>query len=61
MNNKGKAQEITIGGAIILIVLGIIFLSQSGSDSTGIIGWMGIVFLIVGIIGIIALLIKLFK
>jgi uncharacterized membrane protein HdeD (DUF308 family) len=61
MNKQAKAREITLGGAIILIVMGIVFLSQSASDSTGVVFWLGIVFLFVGIISLIAILISYFK
>jgi len=61
MNKKGKVKEITLGGAIILLVLGIVFLSQAASDSTGVVFWLGIVFLLVGIISLVAILISYFK
>lgn len=61
MNKSAKAKEITLFGAIFLIIIGIIFLSQSGADKTGIVLWMGIIFLLVGIIALIAILVKLFK
>jgi len=61
LNKQAKAKDITLVGAIILIILGIIFLSQSSSDSTGIIFWFGLIFLFVGIITLIAIFIKMFK
>lgn len=60
-DKKAKSKEITLGGAIILMVFGIIFLSKSNTDPTGIILWMGIIFLFVGIIGLIVILISYFK
>ncbi len=61
MNKIGKAKELTLGGTILLIIIGIIFLSQSGSDSTGTIFWMGLIFLIVGIVGLVSILISYFR
>ena len=61
LNKQAKAKDINLVGAIILIILGIIFLSQSSSDSTGIIFWFGLIFLFVGIITLIAIFIKMFK
>lgn len=61
MNKTGKAKEITLIGAIFLVVIGIIFLSSSSSDSTGVTFWIGIIFLVVGILSVIAILIKIFK
>lgn len=61
MNKAGKAQEITIGGCLILILFGAIFLSASSSDTTGILNTIGIIFIGVGIIGLIALLVKFLK
>jgi uncharacterized membrane protein HdeD (DUF308 family) len=60
-NKQAKAKEITLIGAILLIIIGIIFLTQSGNDPSGITTWIGIIFLFVGIIALVAMLIKLFK
>lgn len=60
-DKKAKAKEITLGGAIILIIVGILFLSASGTDPTGVIFWIGIVFLLVGVISLIAVILSFFK
>lgn len=62
MNKKGqRGESITLGGSFALIVFGVIFLSASGSDTTGILNMMGIIFIAGGIIGFIALLVKFFS
>ena len=60
-DKQARAKEITLGGAIILIIMGIILLTQSGSDPSGVIAWMGGIFLLVGIVALIAILISFFK
>jgi hypothetical protein len=59
MNKSGKAKEITIGGLIILVIAGILFLTESGNDQKGLLGWIGLVFLGVGVLGIIAFFIRM--
>jgi|APSaa5957512535_1039671.scaffolds.fasta_scaffold02346_5 hypothetical protein len=54
-------NELSIGGSLILIVAGILFLSTSPSDSTGVMLPIGLVFLFGGIIGFVALIFKSFK
>lgn len=61
MNKQGRGKEVTLIGAIFLIIVGIVFLGSSGSDPTGIMFWIGIIFLFVGIVSLIASLMKLFK
>lgn len=60
-DNRAKTKEITLVGSILLIIIGIIFLGASSSDPSGIIFWIGIIFLIAGIVSFITILIKLFK
>ena len=61
MNKSGKAKELGLGGSILATIVGIVFIAQSGSDTTGIILPLGGVFLFVGIIGLISFGISLFK
>jgi len=53
-----KSSGVTFGGSVILIVFGIILLSQSGVDSTGILLWTGLTCLFLGICGIAVLILK---
>ena len=60
-DKSGKAKEITLGGCIILIIAGILFISASGSDSTGIMLPIGIIFVVAGVVGLIAIFFSFFK
>ena len=54
----GKNTGITFGGAILLIIVGIVLLTQAGVDATGIMLWSGLACLFLGIGGIAILVIK---
>jgi hypothetical protein len=60
MNKSGKAKGVTYLGCIILILIGVVFLSQSGSDPTGVVFWIGLLCVVFGLIGLALLLIKEF-
>ena len=57
-NKMTKSTGVTFGGSVILIIFGIILLSQSGIDATGVLLWSGLVCLFLGIGGIAVLILK---
>jgi len=52
MNKRGQRNGMTIVGSIIFIVAGLGFINASGSDATGVVFPIGLIFLLGGFIGL---------
>ena len=60
-NKCGKAREITLGGAILLLIAGIAFITQSGTDSTGLMLSIGLIFSLAGGVSLAGILVSYFR
>ena len=61
MIRGAKANEITLVGAIFLIAIGIFFIANAHSDTTGIMFVTGIIMVLVGIISLVTILMRMNK
>ncbi len=61
MNKHGKVKEISLTGAIFLVIVGIAFLGSANSDPSGIVGAMGVAILGIGFLVLAVVIIKLFS